>query len=151
MGPGHGGSDIGVPARAVDAGGCAAIRHGRQRHFWTQVAIPRKEPAIKRFASVTGLRPERRDDYLRLHAAVWPGVADMITKCNIRNYTIFEHNDLLFSYFEYIGDDFEADMTRMARDPDTQRWWRQTDPCQLPPPNATTGQWAVLPEIWHQA
>jgi len=79
-----------------------------------------------------------------------PGVAETITKCNIRNFTIFEHDGLLFSYFEYVGDDFDADMALMAADPETQRWWARTDPCQIAPPNASTGQWAVLPEIWHQ-
>ena len=27
---------------------------------------------MKRIAQLVNLRPEKRDDYLRLHAAVWP-------------------------------------------------------------------------------
>jgi len=29
---------------------------------------------------------------------------------------------LLFHYFEYVGDDYEADMTKMAAHPKTQQW-----------------------------
>jgi len=36
----------------------------------------------------------------------------------------------LFSYFEYTGKDLEADMEKMAVDPITQKWWKETDPCQ---------------------
>jgi hypothetical protein len=37
---------------------------------------------------------------------------------------------LLFSYYEYVGDELEADWAAMARDEVTQRWWHLTDPCQ---------------------
>jgi L-rhamnose mutarotase len=29
------------------------------------------------------------------------------------------HEDILFGYFEYVGDDFEADMADIAQDPET--------------------------------
>jgi len=38
----------------------------------------------------------------------------------------------------------------VAADSETQRWWRLTDPCQEPWPDAGTGgQWSDLTEIWH--
>lgn len=37
----------------------------------------------------------------------------------------------LFSYFEYVGNDYEKDMDEIAKDPITQRWWKETDPCQI--------------------
>ena len=60
------------------------------------------------------------------------GVLEKIRQCNIRNYSIFlrEPENLLFGYFEYHGNDFEADMARMDRDEETRRWWKLTDPCQ---------------------
>ena len=69
-----------------------------------------------------GIRPERIDEYKRLHAAVWPQVIEQIKRCNISNYTIYlrEPENILFSHFEYHGQDFEADMAAMARDPETQ-------------------------------
>ena len=41
---------------------------------------------MTRYGSVLKIRPECLDSYKAHHAAVWPGVLDMIQKCNIRNY-----------------------------------------------------------------
>src|SRR5882762_3879346 len=71
----------------------------------------------QRRAQVIRLRPDHAEEYLRLHAAVWPEVLDAITACNIRNYSIYLHGDLLMSYFEYVGADYEADAAKMAADP----------------------------------
>ncbi|MFW6107392.1 MAG: L-rhamnose mutarotase [bacterium] len=105
---------------------------------------------MERYASVIRVKPEKLEEYRRLHAACWPGVLDMIRKCNIRNYSIFYRDGLLFSYFEYVGDDCEADMARMAEDPTTQEWWKLTDPCQQPVETAAEGEWwAPLEEVFH--
>ena len=75
----------------------------------------------RRFGQRIDVRPDRIDDYERLHADPWPGVLEQIRRSNIRNYTIFRDGSDLFAYFEYSGDDFEADMAAMAADPETQR------------------------------
>jgi len=104
----------------------------------------------QRYGSVIRLRPEHRERYLELHSAVWPEVEATLTACNVRNFTIWLHDDLLFSYLEYVGTDFAADMARIAADPDTQRWWRETDPCQERLPGTPDGeQWKRIPEVWH--
>jgi L-rhamnose mutarotase len=105
---------------------------------------------VRRYANVIRLRPEHRDTYLRLHAAVWPGVEETLRAANFRNYTIFLFGDLLFGYYEYDGDDLEADLARIAADPQTQQWWTLTDPCQESIAEAGSGQWwAPMQEIWH--
>ena len=107
---------------------------------------------MKRYGMVLGLRPEKRDDYIRLHAAVWPEVLQTITACNIRNYSIFfkEGEDLLFAYYEYHGTDYAADMARMAADPVTQKWWELCLPCQQPLATRKDGEWwAEMPEVFH--
>lgn len=83
----------------------------------------------RRFGQVGRLKPEKRDEYVRLHAEVWPDVLNMITACNLENYSIFIRGNVVFSYFEYTGTDYEADMAKMAADETTQRWWRCTRPC----------------------
>jgi len=111
---------------------------------------------MKRYGSVIRVRPEKLEEYVRLHAAVWPGVLKTIHDCNIRNYSIYlrrlphgEH--YLFSYFEYLGDDFAADMARMAADPVTQKWWELCEPCQDPLPDRAEGEWwATMDEVFHQ-
>jgi L-rhamnose mutarotase len=105
---------------------------------------------MQRYGMVIGVRPEHRDEYLTLHAAVWPAVEAALTRANIRNFTIFIRDDLLFGYYEYIGDDHAADQARVAADPTTQRWWAATDPCQQRLPGTPDGaQWAPLSEVWH--
>ena len=105
---------------------------------------------MKRYGSVIRVRPEKLDEYKRLHAASWPGVLKMIYDCNIRNYSIYYRDGFLFSYFEYIGEDYGADMAKMAKDPETQRWWKETDPCQQPVDTAAEGEWwAEMEEGFH--
>ena len=66
---------------------------------------------MKRYGQVIRLKPEMEEKYRALHAAVWPGVLKTIHECNIRNYSIYLRDGYLFSYFEYVGSDFDADMT----------------------------------------
>ncbi len=84
---------------------------------------------MRRFGQAALLKPDMIAEYDTLHAMVWLKVLDMITACNIRNYSIFRQGDLLFAYFEYNGDDYEGDMQKMADDPVTQEWWKRTKPC----------------------
>ncbi len=104
---------------------------------------------MRRIAQLIRLRPECRDEYVRYHEAVWPSVLDTIAACHIRNYSIFLHEDVLFACFEYHGNDYEADMRRMAADPETQRWWSVMDPMQEPLPDAPVGRrWTEIPEVF---
>lgn len=75
---------------------------------------------MERHGSVIKVKPEHFEEYKRLHADVWPDVLKMITECNIRNYSIYHKDGYMFSYFEYVGDDFKADMAKMAADQKTQ-------------------------------
>jgi len=105
---------------------------------------------VQRMGMVIGVKPEKLDEYKRLHAEPWPGVLDQIRRSNIRNYSIFREGGRLFAYFEYVGDDFEADMAAMAADAETQRWWALTDAMQEPLPDREPGSWwKTLPEIFH--
>lgn len=104
----------------------------------------------QRFGSVIKVRPEKLAEYKDLHANPWPGVLERITASNIRNYSIYYKDGYLFSYFEYWGDDFEADMAKMAEDPVTQEWWTRTDPCQEPLETRAEGEWwAKMEEVFH--
>jgi L-rhamnose mutarotase len=105
---------------------------------------------MKRYGSVIGVRPEKLEEYKELHAAVWPEVLKMITECNIRNYSIYYKDGFLFSYFEYIGNNYEADMAKMAADPTTQKWWDVCKPCQKPLETRKEGEWwADMKEVFH--
>jgi L-rhamnose mutarotase len=105
---------------------------------------------VRRFGQVIRVRPESIDAYEALHTAPPPGVLAAIRVAKIRNYSIYRHGEVLFAYFEYIGDDFEADMATMAADRDTQAWWLLTDAMQEPYPEGDPGAWwLTVPEIFH--
>jgi L-rhamnose mutarotase len=110
---------------------------------------------MKRYASVIELSEEHAAEYRCLHAAVWPTVLARITASNIRNYSIFlrrlpDGRLYLFSYFEYVGTDFTADMIALAADPDTQRWWAVCKPCHRPLPDRQADEWwAGMDEVFH--
>ncbi len=105
---------------------------------------------MQRFGQVIGIKPEYVEDYERLHQVVWPEVLSMIHECNMRNYSIFRHGDLLFAYFEYIGDDYEADMGKMSADPKTQEWWGKVGSMQEPlSDRSPTEWWKTIPEVFH--
>ena len=105
---------------------------------------------MKRYGMVIRLRPGAEEEYCKHHAKVWPKVLAVIRECNIRNYSIYLKDGFLFSYFEYHGDDFDADMARMAADQTTQEWWAIMKPLQEPLPTRRDGEWwADMEEVFH--
>ncbi len=110
---------------------------------------------MNRYGSLIGLREEKIAEYKQLHAAVWPNVLKMIQKCHIQNYSIYlrklpDGRHYLFSYFEYTGRDFAADMAKMAADPTTKKWWSVCIPCQQPLDDRAAGEWwAGMEEVFH--
>ena len=105
---------------------------------------------MKRYGMVLKVRPDKLEEYKGLHAAVWPAVLRKIRECNIRNYSIYHKDGYLFSYFEYLGTDFAADMAKMAADPTTQKWWSVCKPCQQPLANRATNEWwSGMEEVFH--
>ena len=109
---------------------------------------------MKRFASVLEIRAERIAEYKRLHRNVWPGVREMIQECNIHNFSIYlrqfpDGRYYLFSYFEYTGNDYDADAARLAADETTQKWWEACRPAQKPFDGLPQGQWwAEMEEVF---
>ena len=104
---------------------------------------------------IIGLRPEKLEEYKRLHAAVWPDVLRRIKQSHIQNYSIYlrqldDGRHYLFSYFEYTGGDFAADMAAMAADETTQRGWAVCKPCQRPLEDRAPDEWlAGMEEVFH--
>ena len=103
----------------------------------------------QRIASVIGLPAENVEEYERLHAEVWPDVLARIAASNVTNYSIYRHGDLLFSYFEYVGDDYEADMAAMAADPRPSAGGPSANRCSARWPIARPGMVESVPEAFH--
>ena len=105
---------------------------------------------LMRISQVIGIKSGAIDAYEKLHANAWPEVLATLSRCNIKNYSIYRYENLLFSYMEYVGKDLEADLALIAADPKTQEWWLLTDPMQNAlPEKSETEWWHRLPEVFH--
>lgn len=105
---------------------------------------------MKRFGMVIKILPEKVELYKKLHSEAWPKVLETIKECNIQNYSIYYKDDYLFSYYEYTGSDYAADMAKMEADPVTQEWWALCKPCQQPVDTRKEGEWwAEMEEVFH--
>ncbi|MBO6512251.1 MAG: L-rhamnose mutarotase [Roseibium sp.] len=107
---------------------------------------------MQRMGMVIGINPDDIPEYKRLHADVWPEVLERLRQSNITNYSIFlkEPENLMFSYWEYLGDDFASDDAAIAADPVTQRWWQLCGPMQRPLESRKQGEWwASMEEVFH--
>jgi L-rhamnose mutarotase len=105
---------------------------------------------MQRHGQLIRLKAGKLDEYRSYHAAAWPGILAKITECNIRNYTIFHKDGMLFAFYEYVGTDYDADMQKMADDPLTQKWWEIMKPMQEPIDTRAPGEWwAEMEEVFH--
>ncbi len=107
---------------------------------------------MQRMGLVIGIDPDRIDEYKKLHAEAWEGVLDRLRASNITNYSIFlrQPENLMFSYWEYVGTDFEADNAAIAADPITRDWWAICGPMQRPLESRAEGEWwAGMEEVFH--
>ena len=96
---------------------------------------PKKE--VKRVGMVIKIKPEYIEEYRTLHSDSNAGVRDLLTKAHMHNFSIFLHqlddgNWYEFGYYEYTGDDFEADMATLDKHPRNIEWLKVCDPMQVP-------------------
>lgn len=97
--------------------------------------------SVQRFAELIKVKPEFEERYIILHKYTFPGVLDRIYKSNLRNYSIFLQDGLLFAYYEYIGDNFQADMKKIEQDSITNEWWKLTKPMLEMLDTRKPGEW----------
>lgn len=104
--------------------------------------------AVRRFGEM--IKVKDLEAYAKWHANPMPGVNEMIKECHLKNYSIYSRGEYLFAYYEYDGDDFEADMAKMAADPSTQAWWDVVKPLMQPLEDREEGEfWSGMKEIYH--
>ena len=99
-----------------------------------------------------GIKEERIEEYRAIHADGHPGVRDLLSNAGMRNFSIFlarlpDGKPYLFGYYEYHGDDYEADMASLAAEPRNGEWLAMTDPMQVPFPGESS--WTIIEEVYH--
>jgi L-rhamnose mutarotase len=132
-------------------------RAARYGNGWLQLewmnfirASQKAGKAADRLAMVTRIKPEKEQEYRTLHQTVWPGVVDQMARGNYRDFSIFfmELGNELYEFFyvEYVGADAGKDAEMNKADPFNQRWWKITDACQDPLPDAK-GVWSAMNRV----
>ena len=91
---------------------------------------------VKRVGMVVGIKPDKIEEYKRLHADGNPGVRDLLNKYHMQNFSIYlteiEGKWYEFGYYEYTGSDFDGDMAKLAKEPRNIEWLQMCDPMQIP-------------------
>jgi len=109
---------------------------------------------VKRMGMVIGLVAEKEQYYRDLHSGTWPSVLQRLKDSHIQNFSIYttqlEGEKYLFGYWEYTGNDFEADMKTVDSDPETKRWYKECAPCQIPLPDRKPGEhWKQMDMVFY--
>lgn len=102
-----------------------------------------------RKATVSRLRPEKRDQYIQMHQNPWPEVCRIMADHHHTHHSVFIHGDYLFQYLEYTGTDFEADMEQMGKSEVMQKWWTLCRECVISCDGSDGPAWKTLEEIFH--
>lgn len=95
------------------------------------------------------VRPERLDEYVERHRAVWPEMLEAIRDAGRRNYSLFLRDDgLLIGYYE--TDDDAESARRLAADPRTAAWEAEAAGFFVELPGSRPDQGAPrLREVFH--
>jgi L-rhamnose mutarotase len=74
----------------------------------------------QRSAFVLRVRPDRIDEYVDAHRAVWPDMLQALRDAGVRNYSIYRDGNQVFGYFE--SDDLERAAAFLAEQEVCTRW-----------------------------
>jgi L-rhamnose mutarotase len=118
----------------------AALFTGCIKQSETKDMTIKNETITKRVGGLIKVRPDYEERYIILHKHTFPGVLESIKRSNIRNYSIFLLDGILFSHYEYVGTNYDADMKAIG-DETTKEWWKLTDQMQEPLPTRKEGEW----------
>jgi L-rhamnose mutarotase len=95
------------------------------------------------------VKPDRIEQYVERHRAVWPEMLRAIEASGRRNYSLFLRPDgLLIGYYETDSD--EASAAALAADPDTAAWEAEAADLFVALPGSRPDQGAPqLTEVFH--
>jgi L-rhamnose mutarotase len=93
---------------------------------------------MQRIAFVIRVRPEKLDEYRRLHDPIWPELAAELTAAGLRNYSLWLQPDgTEFGYLEC--DDWEASCAYLAKSEVHTRWQEMMKDFLITPTDQASG------------
>ena len=106
------------------------------------------DTGTRHVARVARLRAGALPSYERLHSAVWPTLERELRTAHISNYSIFVHGDLLFSVFDYSGDDLARDLVLLGRSTVAMDWEELTGPL-VTGVDSSSDVWQAMRQVYH--
>lgn len=108
--------------------------------------------STKRVGMVIGLKPDKIAEYRNLHADSNPGVRDLLRKYNMRSFSIFlvkmdDGNYYEFGVYDYVGNNYEEDMAKLAAEPRNKEWLKVCDPLQMPLKGEQS--WKIMEQVYY--
>jgi len=108
---------------------------------------------MKRIGMVVKIKAENVEEYKELHSDDNPGVRHLLSRYNLRNFSIFmvqlaDSGWYEFGYYEYWGNDLDGDMAKLDAEPENVKWLEMCDPMQE---GILPGQkgWKVMDRIYY--
>ncbi|USN98694.1 MAG: L-rhamnose mutarotase [Phycisphaeraceae bacterium] len=97
------------------------------------------------------VKPDKIDEYKRVHEQVWPEMLEALTRHGWRNYSLFlRHDGLLIGYCE--TPDFEAAVEGMQREPINAKWQASVGHLfEALPEGAADKSMSPIEEVFHLA
>jgi L-rhamnose mutarotase len=107
-----------------------------------------RETPMARYCFQLQVRPDRTEEYIERHRAVWPEMLAALTDTGWRNYSLFLRDDgLLIGYVE--ADDLTAARAGMAATDVNARWQAEMAPFFVDLQGRPDEAVALLREIFH--
>jgi len=101
----------------------------------TLVPDPANVRLLKRIGRMAEIRPECLVQYRTILADGSAAIRELLIKHQLRNFSIFisqcGNRWFMYSYCEYVGRDYDADMDALAKDVGYQEWMRTSQPMHV--------------------
>ena len=104
---------------------------------------------MKRVGFKMKLKPGFKQEYIKRHNEVWPGIAELIKRSGISNYSIFldEETNILFGIQQVSGNVSSQDLGAVEIQ---QKWWDyMSDIMEVNPDNSPVTTY--LEEVFYMA
>ena len=102
---------------------------------------------MKRVAFKMKLKPGFREEYIKRHNEVWPGIVELIERSGISDYSIYldDETDILFGVQKVSGETSSQDLGAVEIQ---QKWWDyMSDIMDVNPDNSPVT--VYLDEVFH--
>ena len=105
---------------------------------------------MQRYAWKAKILPGMREEYVRRHDEIWPGMLSLLREAGIRNYSIWLTGDELFGYYECaLGAEYAARVQRES--PIVDKWNAYMKDVMAMEMDPETGAQPLMAEVFYMA